>query len=72
MFTGYFLDHTKNSNALFLSLAEARPDALESVLDTACEMQHTLTSYLQRIMETLFNLMAKNYVSKMNDSVHQG
>ena len=60
VFTKYFLDHANDSNAL------------ESVLETSCKNQHTLSSYLQRITETLFNVMAKNYVSEMNDMVHKG
>ena len=55
----------------FITILEDN-DSMTETLKTSCGNGHTFLTFAKRAVSTFFNLMAKNYVSNMNDQIHAG
>ena len=44
---------------------------LEAMLTTACKAEHSFSKYMKKMTAMFFNIMAKNYVSELNDTIHK-
>ena len=58
IFTNFFI-HLLNEN-----------NTLTEIINASCVNKHTFSEFIKGITSMFFNLMAKNYVSKMNDQIH--
>ena len=58
VFTTYFSNLIEESNCV------------TSIMTTACRGGHKFQIYVRKLTDILFNLMAKNYVSELNSSIH--
>ena len=55
----------------FITILEDN-DAMTETLKPSCGNGYTSLTFAKRAVSTFFNLMAKNYVSNMNDQIHVG
>ena len=53
-------------NEFFITILEDN-DSMTETLKTSCGNGHTFLTFAKRAVSTFFNLMAKNYVSNMNE-----
>ena len=45
---------------------------MTEIIYATCVNKHTFLTFAKDIVNTFFNVMAKNYVSNMNDKIHVG
>ena len=55
----------------FITILEDN-DSMTETLKTSCGNGHTFLTFAKRAVSTFLYLMAKNYVSNMNDQIHAG
>lgn len=55
---------------LFLILMR-RSEETEDIIDVSCTSSHAFKAYIPKIVSSIFNVFAKNFVSEMNDSLHR-
>ena len=44
--------------------------SITDILKAKCKDGHYFSTYYERIVDTFFNLMAKNHVRQVNDQIH--
>jgi hypothetical protein len=54
-----------------MTLISSTPET-ETLFNQTCEHAHTFLSFVPKIIEKFFNCFSKNFISTINDRIHEG